>query len=385
MKYRLNEPYLKGREKEYVLDVLSSGWLSLRGKHTIVFEEKFAKTVGIKYALALQSGTAAVHTAIMALGLGKGDKVLVPNYTCAGSIVGIIQCGAIPVILDIEPDTFGLDLELVKKYIKKIKPKALMIVHIYGFPARDTEQLAKICNENGVFLIEDCSEALGANIGGRSVGTYGDIATYSIRSEKMIGVGEGGVVVTNSKKLLDNAFYWVSRAAPYRTDKDPYWKTYQYTGVGTNYLLPHLLGAVARAQIENFDEILKRKVAIGLRYQKLFSRIPGVRLQKLIKGHSPAFWLNIVILENLDKEDVRRIGKSLIKAGVEIRPAFWPLGDLRPFKKMKCGSQKGAMQIFYNGIVLPSSVYLADNGCRKIDEVVDIFLSRFQDNNSKGI
>ena len=378
MKYRLNEPFLEGQEKEYVLDALESGWLSLGGKHTLIFEEKFAKTVGVKYALAVQSGTAAIHTAIMALGLKSNDKVIVPNYTCAGSIAGIIQCGARPVILDIEPETFALDANSVKKCIKKVRPKALMIVHIYGFPAKDTEEIVQLCRNQGILIIEDCSEALGAKIAKRTVGTYGDIATYSIRSEKMIGVGEGGVVITNSKKLLDSAFYWTSRAAPHRREKDPYWETYQYTGVGMNYLLPHLLGAVARAQIENFAEILRRKKAVGMRYQKLLSGVEGIRLQRIVNNHNPCFWLNMVVLDRLATEQVHWLGNELIAEGVEIRPGFWPLGKLKPFRGMGYGQQKRGMQLFHKGIVLPSSVYLAEKNCQKVDEIVDIFLSKLK-------
>lgn len=378
MKYRLHEPSLEGKEKQYVLDVLNTRWLSLKGKHTIAFEEKFAKRTGLKYALSVQSGTAAMHTAIMALGLNRDDKVIVPNYTCAGSIVGIIQCKACPVILDIESETFGLDVNAVKDCLKKVKPKALMIVHVYGFPARDTQELAELCRRQGIILIEDCAEALGAKIGKRNVGTYGDIAIYSIRSDKMIGVGEGGVVATNNKKLLDKAFYWASRAAPYRTNKDPYWRTYEYTGIGMNYLLPHLLGAVARAQIENFDQRLKRKLAVGMRYQKIFSAIEGIRLQKIIPGHSPCFWSNIVILDKLTTRQVRRLGNELIQAGLEIRPGFWPLCNLGPFKKMGYGPKKIAEVIFHKGIILPSSVYLAENNCQKVDEIAEIFLTKLK-------
>lgn len=378
MRYRLNEPFLEGRERDYVMDVLRTGWLSCKGKHTLVFEREFAKTVGVKYALAVQSGTAAVHTAIMALGLGSKDKVIVPNYTCAGSIVGIIQCGAKPVILDIESQTFGLDVNLVNEYIKKIKPRALMIVHIYGFPARDTEEIVKLCRRHGVIVIEDCAEALGAKIGRRMVGTYGDIAVYSIRSEKMIGVGEGGMVLTDNKKLLERAFYWASRAAPYRNNRDLYWKTYEYTGVGMNYLLSHLLGAVGRAQIENFGQILARKRAVGMRYQKLLTGVEGIRLQMVMNKRKPVFWLNIAVMDKLSTKQVRWLGNELIKAGIEIRPAFWPLSDLRPFKAMRYGSQRVGMEMFYKGIILPSSVYLAENNCQKVNEIADIFLTKLR-------
>ena len=144
MKYYLNEPYLKGKEKEYVLDVIESGWLSVKGKHTKIFEQKFAEMVGVKYALAVQSGTAALHTALLALGVGKGDKVVIPNYTCAGNITSVLQCQATPVILDVEKDTFGLDANRLEEFLKQEKPKVVMTVHIYGFPASDTKKIGSL-------------------------------------------------------------------------------------------------------------------------------------------------------------------------------------------------------------------------------------------------
>lgn len=372
IKYRLNEPYLKGKEKEYVSDVIDSGWLSINGKHTKIFEEKFAAMVGLKHALAVQSGTAALHTALLALGTGKGDKIVVPNFTCAADVTTIIQCGATPVILDIEDETFGLDINRLEEFLTLHNPKAVIIVHVYGFPARDTEKIAELCKKKNIFLIEDCAEAHGAQIGDKKVGTFGDIAIFSIRSEKMIGVGEGGMILTNNAELLDKAYYWAARAAPRRGDKYPYWYTYFYSGVGMNYLLPHLLGAVGRAQIENFDEILSRKRKVGAEYQALCSRIAGIRLQKKIQGINPCYWLNIVILENKSKEEVRKIGQKLIEKGIEIRPPFWPLGNQEIFKKFVYGTQEVGTFIFEKGIILPSSVFLADDSCKGIKEIVQI-------------
>lgn len=373
IKYFLNEPFLRGNEKEYVLDVLESGWLSVKGKHTKIFEEKFAEMVGVKHALAVQSGTAALHTALLALGIREGDKVVVPNYTCAASATSVIQCGAEPVILDIEKDTLGLDADLLEHYIKKKgKPKAVMLVHIYGFPARDTEKIVNICKKENILLIEDCAEAHGAEHYGKKLGSLGDISIFSIRSEKMIGVGEGGLILTDNKELMDKALYWASRAAIHRNKGDPHWYKYYYRGIGMNYLLPHLLGAVGRAQIENFDEILLRKRKVGARYQTLFKNIDKIRLQKINPEAKPIYWLNILILEDKTKEEVQRLGEELANKGVEIRPAFWPLSNQPILKKYSWGPQHVGDYIFEKGIVLPSSVFLADDDCKGVDEIYQI-------------
>lgn len=373
-KYYLNEPYITNKEKEYVLDVLESKWLSVKGKHIKIFEEKFAELIGVRYALAVQSGTAALHTALLALGIGKEDKVVIPNFTCAASATSVIQCGADPVILDVEKDTFGLDANILEDYIKKEgKPKAVMLVHVYGFPARDIEKIVDICKKEKIFLIEDCCEAHGAEYKGKKVGSFGDIAVFSVRSEKMIGVGEGGLVLTDDYGLIDKALYWASRAAPYRGKDDPYWYKYYYTGVGMNYLMPHILGAIGRAQIENFNEIFSKKKNIGEKYYSIFKSINEIKLQKKLDGASPAYWLNIILLENKSKENVRKIGEKLIESGIEIRSAFWPLGNQRFFKKYAWGSQEVGTYLFEKGIVLPSSVYLADNNCKSIEEIFYIF------------
>jgi len=373
-KYFLNEPYITEKEKEYVLDVLESKWLSVKGKHVKIFEEKFAELIGVRYALAVQSGTAALHTALLSLGIEKGDKVVIPNFTCAADVTTVLQCCAEPVILDIEDETFCLDANKLKDYLKVEKPKAVILVHIYGFPARDTEEIVKICKKENIYLIEDCCEAHGAEFKGKKLGSFGDIAVFSVRSEKMMGVGEGGLVLTDDYELINRAFYWASRAAPYRGKEDPYWYKYYYTGIGMNYLMPHLLGAVGRAQIENFDEIFSRKKKIGEKYYSLLNNIGDIRLQKKIDTASPSYWLNIILLENKTKEDVRLIGEKLIEKGIEIRPAFWPLGNQRFFKKYAFGSQKIGEHIFEKGLVLPSSVFLFDENCKGVEEITNILL-----------
>jgi len=358
MKYPLNIPNISELEKKYAMDVLESGWLSAGGEHTKAFENLFAEYLNAKFAIAVQSGTAALHLALKAANILPGDKVLLPNYSCGASISSVVQCGAIPVVLDIELDTYGLKLQSLENAIYKYRPKALQLVHVYGFPAKNTKKIVEICNNNNIILIEDSSEALGATINQKKIGTFGDIGTFSIRSEKMIGVGEGGVVVTNNTSLFDKMLKLASRSAPFRGSESPYWEKYFYDGEGYNYRLPHLLGAVARAQIERFPELLSEKKRVGEAFRKIFAGNPNWKLQQIAKDSDPAYWLNSILFENMDKNLIRYLGKDLMSRGIEVRSGFWPLSDMAAFNSESYGLQSNGTFLYDNLLVLPSSGFL---------------------------
>ena len=184
MKLLINKPNISNLEKKYVSDVLNKGWLSAGGEHTTIFEKKFANFLNLKYAFAVQSGTAALHTALKAAGVEKGDRVITPNFTCLSNISTISQCNAVPIVVEIERDTLGLDYDLVMIAIEKYKPKVLQLVHVYGHPARDTKKIINLCKKNKIIVIEDSSESFGAEINGVKTGTFGDINVTSVRSEK---------------------------------------------------------------------------------------------------------------------------------------------------------------------------------------------------------
>ncbi len=378
MKYFLNLPSLGKKETEYVNSALKSNWLSSRGKNTKIFEKKFAKFLGIKYALAVQSGTAAIHLLLKAINIKPGDNVIIPNYSCVSSISATVQCLAKPIIVEIENCTLGLDFSLVKKAIDKYKPKALQLVHIYGFPARDSLKIKKYCNKKKVVLIEDCSEALGAEINNRRVGTFGDASVFSVRSEKMIGVGEGGVVCTNASHLFNKIELLASRNAPCRSKGSPLWKKYYHLGEGYNYLMPHLLGSVARGQIERFkSEILCKKIEIGNYYRKIKS-INFRMTQTTMKNAKPVYWLNSIYFENLDKFKVRKIGEMLIKCGIEVRSGFWPLSDLKKFSSKYVGKEKVSRNIFEKTLVLPSNLLLSNKDIKSIIKKVEYLINKIK-------
>jgi len=356
MKYLINKPNLSNLEKKYVLNALKTTWLSSNGSNTKIFESKFSKITKNKYSLAVQSGTAALHLALKSLGVKKNDKVIVPNYTCVSNLSAVSQCDAKAILVDIEEDTFGLDYNLVLKAIKKFKPKALQLVHVYGFPAKDTMKIVKICKKKNIKIIEDTSESLGAKLNNKIVGTFGDINVTSIRSEKMIGVGEGAVISTSNKTIFNNISLLASRAAPFRKSNDPYWKKYYVVGEGYNYLMPHLLGSIARAQIERFNkELLKKKINVGKNYFRILKKKNLSFGQKLIKNSKPVFWLNSVLFNKSSKNKVRDLGEKLKKRGIEVRSGFWPLNLLKNFDTAYISKQNITKKIFEKIIILPSS------------------------------
>jgi len=373
-KYPINEPSISQLESKYVNDVLQSGWLSAGGKHTREFERIFAEYIGVNFALAVQSGTAALHLALKAIGVSPGDSIILPNYSCGATISTVVQCGAKPIVMDIEPDTYGLDVDALENAIKKYRPKAVQLVHIYGFPARETLKVRKICDEHDIILIEDASEALGATLNQKKIGMIGDIAIFSIRSEKMIGVGEGGVVVTNNSELFEETLKLASRNAPFRGKDSDYWDKYYYEGEGYNYLLPHLLGAVGRAQIERFPEILAEKKRVGKTFRSVFGENDFWRLQNIADNSSPVFWLNTILFKRLDTDLVKKLGQHLQKHEVEVRSGFIPLSNMSGFDAESFGSQKVGEELYHRLLVLPSASWLKESDLIEIYEIIIKFL-----------
>tara|TARA_Y100000741_G_scaffold11234_1_gene9163 strand:- start:184 stop:1311 length:1128 start_codon:yes stop_codon:yes gene_type:complete len=359
MKYLINTPFINNLEKKYVNQVLKSGWLSSNGEHTKIFEKKICNYLKIKHALAIQSGTAAIHLALKTFGCKPGDNVILPNYSCVSNLSAVSQCGANPIIVEVERETLGLDYKCLKEAIKKFKPKIIQLVHVYGCPAKNTIEIKKLCKKNKIFLLEDFSESLGAMINNKKVGKFGDISIFSIRSEKMIGVGEGGVILSDNTKIYNKFKTLASRNSPFRRKIDPYWKKYFCSGEGYNYLLPHLLGAIGRAQIEKFEKkILKRKIQIGQSYRKYFNSKDISLTQNIPKNFKSVHWLNSIFFKNKNSSFVKKLGRKLEKKGIEVRSGFWPLNKLNNFNSKYIGSKNVSLEIFNKSLVLPSNINL---------------------------
>jgi len=352
MKYRINTPYLTNLEKKYLNDVIASKWISVDGKYSKIFEKKFGNLINKKFNLLVQSGTSALHLALKALNVKPKDKIIVPNFTCSANINSVAQCNATALVVEIEKDTLGLDFDLVKKAILKYKPKILQLVHVYGFPARDTFKIINLCKKKKIIVIEDASEALGAKYKNIPVGSFGDISIFSLRSEKMIGVGEGAIISTNNSKIFNNINLLASRNMPYRGKKHPYWKKYICLGEGYNYQMPHALAAIGVSQLKKFNYIKKKKIKIGKAYRKIFKNYNFA--QKINNYSKPVFWLNGIIFKNLTTSKVRSLGNYLMKNKIEVRSGFYPSSRIRGVKKLFIKKNNYSSLLFEKLLILPS-------------------------------
>jgi perosamine synthetase len=357
IKYFLNLPNISYKESAYVKNVLKTNWLSSNGKHNIIAEKKFCKLVNKKYSITVQSGTAALHVILKSIDANKDSKVIIPNYSCSANINSVAQCNSTAVVVEVEKETLGLDYNFVKKAIYKHKPIALQLVHIYGCPARDTLKILNLCKKKNILVIEDGSESLGARINNKKVGEFGDVSIFSLRSEKMLGVGEGAIICTNSKKLYEKILLLCSRNMPFRKRNDPYWKKYISNGEGYNYLMPHLLSAMLRGQIERHKNIFKEKVRVGNLYRKIFKNFFNFA-QIAPKNFYSVHWLNAINLDILSTKEVRKVGEELMKSGIEVRSGFWPLINTKNVKTFYVGGERVSNKYYNKVIVLPSNYKL---------------------------
>ena len=351
----LNRPYLEGNEKQYLNDVIDSGWL-LRHKYVDKFEEYFGYISKLKYNKAVTSGTTALTLACKAMG---SSKVAVPKYSCFSVPEGIYHSGAEMVFVDSEIETYGMDYEDLIKAYEKYGFDTVVLVHTYGYPARDTKKIAKFCTKYGISLIEDCCEAHGAKIDLQTVGTFGDIAVYSMRSEKMIGIGEGGMVCTNNEGTDKIIRYWCDDA------RSGWGVRFWAKGNGWNFNICEIQGAVGLAQVEQFDVIKKRKITIGEIYKEEFERLTSVVSMKKFENVNPVYWLNAIryIRGYPSKDDIISV---MNEHDVEMRPAFYPADKLPAFRDYKTTESSNAEKLFREILVFPSNVYMETEDVYKV-------------------
>jgi perosamine synthetase len=355
------QPYLTGKEKEYVASCFDSTWISSRGEFVSRFEAEFEKFVGVRHATTVCNGTVALHLAMMSLGLGPGDEVIVPTLTYVASVNTIVQTGATPIFVDSLSSTWQIDPKDVQRKITP-RTKAVMAVHLYGAPC-DMTSLVQLCDHHGLFLIEDCAEAFGTLYRGRHVGTFGDIATFSFFGNKTITTGEGGMVVTNNSELFAKAYHLKTQGvSPTRE----YW----HDTIGYNYRMTNLCAAIGVAQLEHADQILNKKRLIAEWYNEELAGLPVTPHQEPdAVRHS--WWMYSILARDADERT--RLRSELRLAGVETRPLFHPVHQLPPY--FNGLSFPVAEQLSSRGINLPSYPGLERREiqmiCRTIRSVYD--------------
>ncbi len=363
IKYPVYQPLLQGNEKKYVNDCLDSNWISSRGKYINLFEEKFAGYVEIEHATSVCNGTAAVLLALQTLDIKAGDEVIVPTlvYVAVPSMVHF--AGASPVFVDSLPGTWQMDPGDIRRKITA-RTKAVIAVHNYGHPC-DMDAIKSICLEHKLFLIEDCAEALGSKINGRHVGSWGDMSIYSFFGNKTITTGEGGMVISHSKELIERAFHIKNQGVTTRT----YW----HDILATNYRMTNITAAIGLAQLERIEEILLRKSEIAGIYREAFRDSP-FEFHRESENTVHSYWMCSILTEKQQQRDPLRA--FLSENGIETRPLFYPAHTM-PFyyEANKNGDFRIANDLSSRGINLPSYPALTNEDVDTIARKVLAFVS----------
>jgi len=346
------EPSLSGNERAYLLDAIDTGWISSQGPYVRRFEEAFAAKIGAAHAVSCSNGTAALHLALLAFGIGPGDEVIVPDLTFAASINVVLHCGATPVLVDVEPDSWNIDPEAAAAAITP-RTRAIMPVHLYGQPAA-MDAIMALARRHGLVVVEDAAEAAGSVYKGQAAGTIGDAAGFSFFSNKLITTGEGGMIVFRDAAAAD-------RARRLRDHGMNPAKRYWHDEVGYNYRLTNLQAAIGCAQIEQWDTFLAAKLALAGRYIGTLSAVPEITLPAVLPGHENSYWAFSLIVDlpalGIDRDALMA---RLAKAGIDSRPLFYPLHAMAPYRDHAGNRPMGVTErLSANGLSLPSSVKLS--------------------------
>ncbi len=341
-------PNLNGNEFKYLTDAFLSTWISSSGSYIKRFEQNFAAYSDCEFGVAVSNGTVALHLALVALGLGPGDEVIIPDLTFAATINAVLHAGATPVIVDVEQDSWCICPQAIKVAITS-KTKAIIPVHLYGQPC-DMGSIMHIAQQHQLKVIEDCAEAHGAQYDGKKVGSFGDIGCFSFYGNKVITTGEGGMCVTSCPKLLE-------KMRLYRDHGMSKEKRYWHEVVGYNYRMTNLQAAIGLAQLERIDNIHQNRSTYEERYRSALLGKLSFQSRSL-PARSKITWLIAALATTA--EEKKRYLDQFKAVGIEARPFFYPLSDM-PIYQSYCHNETPVTHdISARGLNLPAYECLQD-------------------------
>jgi len=364
-------PWITQREVDYVADAAANAWYSQANTYYHRFEKAFADYVGVKYAITLPSCTSAIHLSLMAMGVGPGDEVVVPDGTWIASAAPINYVGATPVFVDMDPITWCM---CPKSFAAHLTPrtKAVIPVNLYGSMA-DWTEIRKVAAQRGIAVIEDAAEASGSEMGGRRAGSFGDTGVFSFHGSKTLTTGEGGMLVTNSDALKERVLFLRDHG------RSPGDKLFFNTEVAWKYKMSSLQAAMGLAQLERLEELVGKKREIFSWYQQELSGLPGVTLNAEPTGTRNSYWMSTIVWDNRYPFEKLAVMQKLDQAGIDSRPFFHPLSSLPAYQTLPSASAARAKNtvtygVCGRGVNLPSALILDSAQVKRVCRVVkDLF------------
>lgn len=359
MKIPVSEPLLDGNEREYVLDALDTNWISSVGKYITGFEDTFAAYCGVKYGVACSNGTTALHLALAAKDIGYGDEVIIPDFTLIASANMVIITGAKPVLVDVDPQTMCIDVNLIEEKITE-RTKAIMPVHMYGHPA-DMDAIMALAEKYNLYVCEDGAEAHGTEYKGRKVGSLAHSAAFSFYGNKTLTTGEGGMVTTDDKELADKMKMLRNQAFEH--------PRFVHHHVGFNYRLTNLQAAIGLAQSEKAQAKADRRREIAAMYTSLLKDVPGITVPYEAEWAKSTFWMYGVLIDQAQfGRSKQEVVEELTKAGVDTRDFFYPMHKQPVFQNGNDprypdtnGAYPVSSYLYDNGFYLPSGLGLTSS------------------------
>ncbi len=373
----LASPHMGGLEEVFVKEAFDTNWIAPLGANVDGFEKELSEYVGSKTGAALASGTAAIHMALKAVGVKKGDKVFCSSLTFAASCNPIIYEGGIPVFIDSEPESHNMSPVALEKAFKAYEekgemPKAVIVVNLYGQSA-DMDKIMEICKKYNVPIIEDAAESLGATYKGKHSGTFGDYGIYSFNGNKIITTSGGGMLVSNNEEGIAKVRFWSTQAR----DKA---RHYEHTELGYNYRMSNIVAGIGRGQLRVLEERIAKKKEIFETYTEAFKDIEDIEMMPVCEYGEPNYWLTTITLNENSKVKPLDIILALEKENIESRPIWKPMHIQPYYKEYEFYSHNDEEEIsvsediFNRGVCLPSDTKMSDHD---MDRVIGIIKNLF--------
>jgi perosamine synthetase len=361
----VNEPLLEGNEGKYLAECVEQGWLSSEGLFVTRFEEAIAQDLGRAHGIAVSSGSGALEVAVAALRLGEGDEVIAPSFTIISSLAPIVRAGAIPVLVDMQADTWNMDVAQIEARIGP-RTKAIMVVHIYGLPA-DMDPILALADKHDLAIIEDAAEMHGQTYRGRPCGSFGELSILSFYANKHVTSGEGGMVLCDDPELAERCRGLRNLCFDNR-------RRFVHQELGWNYRITNMQAAVGMAQREGLERVVARKRAMGRYYTRGLGGVPGLILPLASTDYADnIYWVYGLVLDDEVDFGADEVMARLQEAGIGCRPFFWPMHEQPVFRDMglfRDESHPVAERLARRGFYLPSGTALTEAQMERVCEAV---------------